>query len=301
MSEEYSIDNIETKVMSILYANIDTTFNQFGLFNKLVKDKFPDMFNTSINPSFKAKFLLVLRNLMTKYDDIKVTKDSGNIYSVVCFSDKNKTDFKNWIPESQCENSTMNLVNTIGSNPNSIPNPNPNSIPNPNPNPNSNSDYSHMLDYIIENNLDEDLNYIDPFDGNTIYHDLVVTKNINRVETLVSSNKFNYFIKNKYDKTPMELCTCQAITNILITGLIKKYVEETENYNTIITSNKNKINELENRVKIFESKEHKNNQINQTSIIDFLWIKIYYNLLIKINITFIGLIIMILVLIFWSK
>ena len=77
--DQLSLESIETKIMSILYANIDTCFNQFALFDKLIKDKFPENYNTTINPTIKAKFLLVLRNLASRYDDISVVK-SNNVF-----------------------------------------------------------------------------------------------------------------------------------------------------------------------------------------------------------------------------
>ena len=81
--DKYPIDEIETKIMSILYSNIDQRFNQFVLFDKLIKDKYPELYETTINPVIKARFLLVIKNLVSRFDDIIVTKDN-NVFSVVC-------------------------------------------------------------------------------------------------------------------------------------------------------------------------------------------------------------------------
>ncbi len=260
--EEFTIDNIETKIMSILYANIDTTFNQFALFNKLIKDKFPEMYNTTINPIIKARFLIVLRSLMSRYDDVKVSKDN-NVYTVVCVSDKDKTEFKTWQSEPDYV-----TVNTEKSNKNSTSqttqNQNTQSVP---------LDYGDMLNYIIENNLTEDMNYVDPFDGNTIYHDLVVTNNVGKITSLVSSNKFNFFIKNKHEQTPIELCTNQSVSNILIMGLMKKYLEEIEQFKKTNETNTSKISTLETTVFKYESIEYKKNLIIDTPISLIFWIK----------------------------
>jgi hypothetical protein len=167
--DSFSVENIETKLMSVLYTNIDTCFNQFTLFDKLIKEKFPENYNTIINPAIKAKFLLVLRNLTSRFDDIKVEK-KDNIYSITCFSDKNNlSNIKNYVPEIKTEyKSDSNSDSNSNSNSYSIP------IPNLNP------EYSDLINYIIENNLSEDMNYVDPFDGNTIFHDLVATNNIDK-------------------------------------------------------------------------------------------------------------------------
>ena len=89
MSTNYSTDDIETKIMSILYAHIDKRFSQFALFSKLINDKFPEFADKPIHPSIKAKFLLVLRTLASRYDDIIVTKEH-NMFYVVCLTNKDE-------------------------------------------------------------------------------------------------------------------------------------------------------------------------------------------------------------------
>ncbi len=253
-TEELSLDNLETKIMSILYANIDTNFNQFALFNKLIKDKFPEMYNTTINPNIKAKFLLVLRNLMSRYDDVKVTKDK-NIYSVVCVSDKNKNDFIQWVSDADVEPQiTINTQNT----------------------PVDSVDYSYMLNYIIDNNLTEDMDYIDPFDGNTIYHDLVVTNNLAKISNLVNTNKFNYTIKNKHGQTPIELATNQPISNILIMGLMRKYIEEVEHLKTVSSEQIKKINTQAATIEYYQSKKYRDSIIIHTNLFVILYHKMLF-------------------------
>ena len=53
-----------------------------------------------------------------------------------------------------------------------------------------------LSNYIIDNNLSDDINYVDPFDGNTIFHDLVITSNIQKITKLISDGKFDFLVKN---------------------------------------------------------------------------------------------------------
>lgn len=252
--DQLSIESIETKIMSILYANIDTCFNQFALFDKLIKDKFPENYNTAINPVIKAKFLLVLRNLASRYDDISVVK-SNNVFSVTCLSDKDKvSNIKNYVPVEETQINQSNFSNvrvTL----------------------NLGLDYSDLVNYIIDNNLDEDISYVDPFDGNTIYHDLVATNNTDKITKLIESNKFNYFVKNKYGFTPIQLTKNQDIIIIISNGLANKYIVETTELKNKIEENNRKTIELENKVVKYESVQYKTQEIIKTKITFVLWVK----------------------------
>ncbi len=256
--DQISIESIETKIMSILYANIDTCFNQFALFDKLIKDKFPENYNTTINPTIKAKFLLVLRNLASRYDDISVIK-SNNVFSVTCLSDKhNLANVKEYTPIVQTPN--VNIMQ--------------NNVSNNQISPNMSLEYNDLINYIIDNNLNEDIDYVDPFDGNTIYHDLVATNNLEKISKLIEANKFNYWVKNKYGFTPIQL-TKNVDTIIMISnGLAKKYTEETTKLNNKITELELKNTQSENKIKLYESKEYKNETLIKTAITYILWTKL---------------------------
>lgn len=252
--DNYSIDNIETKIMSILYSNIDQKFSQFALFDKLIKDKYSELYNTTINPAIKAKFLLVIRNLVSRFDDILVTKEN-NIYSVVCLSNKDKIDsVKNYIQE-QTGTQTVNPNTTQTSS----------TIP---------LDYMDLLDYIVDNDLKEDIDYVDPFDGNTIYHDLIITSNINKIKKLIEVNKFNFFVKNKHNQTPIELTKDQTVSNLLVFGMMKKYSDDIQILNEKIINYQNTIQTLETKVTKYESKEYINDLIIKTNIFEIIWIKL---------------------------
>ncbi len=272
--DQLSVESIEAKLMSVLYAHIDTCFNQFALFDKLIKDKFPENYNTTINPVIKAKFLLVLRNLASRYDDIKVEKNN-NIYSVTCLSDKdNLTNVKNYISDNK---TVLTNTSNITSNSNVINNNSTeiNHSPSIQINSSLGLDYSDLVNYIIDNNLSDDISYIDPFDGNTIFHDLAAVNNIEKIKILVKNSKFDYFVKNKYGFTPIELTNNPETIMCLSVGLANKYIEETAELKSKIEADKAKITQLESKVKIYESKQFKDEMFIKTNIYYVVGIKMY--------------------------
>ena len=225
---EISIDNIETNIMSILYSNIDIKFSQFSLFNKLLNDKYDTSYTNFIHPNFKAKYLLVLRNLIAKYDDIIITKENKNYY-ILCVSDKEKSD--------NCAEYALNMnyMNDIEIN---------------------------VSKYIVDNDIEKEFKYVDPYDGNTIYHDLVLSNNVDTIEKMIKDDIFNHFVFNKKNQTPLELSNNPLMTNIIVMGIYNKILKENEKYNSITSQFKYSLSE-EARVKTIEN----------SSIIDIIKIK----------------------------
>ncbi len=241
---DISIDKIETDMMSVLYANMDMTFTQYSLFNKLVNDKY-DFSNTNlIHPNFKSKFLLIIRNLMSKYDDIKITKDNS-IYNIVCLSSQ---DAK---PKSFTNPKYSKSINVEL----------------------NDNDISEMYDYIYENSLNEYIDWSDPFDGNSIFHELVISNNVKQVERLVQENVFNYTITNNHSQTPVDFIKTPQVAKILTLGLIKnlnqtkeKLTQEKENVNMLV-------NNLNTKMNWYESSEYRDKIINGTGLYDIVLIK----------------------------
>jgi hypothetical protein len=247
---DISIDKIETDIMSVLYTNMDSTFTQYSLFNKLVSDKY-DFSNTntnSIHPNFKSKFLLIIRNLMSKYDDIKITKD-GTTYNIVCLSDKNANTSKFSSPQNS---STENKSNNVELNENDI---------------------STMYDYIYDNHLNEFINWADPFDGNSVFHELVLTKNIKQIERLINENQFNYTITNNHNQTPVDLINSPQIARIMTLGLIKNLNLVKENLNKEKDNVNTLVNDFNKKMNMYESNEYKNKIISETGLGEIFLIK----------------------------
>ncbi len=264
---QVSMDDIETGIMSILYANMGACFNQFSLYDKLIKDKFPANYNTTINPVIKAKFLFVLRNLASRYDDILIAKEN-NVYTATCLADKNDKVTQTINPVQQTSNVQTSNVQTSNVQTSNVQT----SISGP--------EYIDLINYLIDNNIDdkfEDLNYIDPFDGNTIYHDLVITNNLDKIKKLIDTDRFNYTVENKKNLTPIMLSTNQEITSTIINGLTNKYIKDTQMLKTKLIESENKINHLESKVILYESESYKKDMIIQTGINKIVLDKIQYN------------------------
>lgn len=241
--ENVSFDKLETDIMSVLYANMDIKFSQYALFNKVLADKYSDQYTTFVHPNFKSKFILILRNLMSKYNDIQVTKEN-NEYSIMCVSSEKPLEIGKW---KTCAEKAIPLEK---------------------------NDFASMYDYIYDNDMIEYINYIDPFESNTIYHDLVLFQNANQIQKLISADRFNYFIKNSNGKTPIELSESQIITNILSIGLMNKYQLEITKLNSSLDNNLKEIAKSNIKISYLESKEYKKKIIENTSLFDFLYTKL---------------------------
>jgi hypothetical protein len=237
---EISIDKIETDVMSILYANIDKKFTQYTLFNKLLADKYEGQYTNSIHPNFKSKYLLILRTLMSKYDDLNIEKKNG-IYYIICLSSNENIQEKEFYNEE--------MINRIKL---------------------EKSDISNMYDYIYDNNLNEYMGWYDPFDGNSIFHELIINNNIKQTSRLLDENIFNFEIKNNQNQTPIDLINSPEMSNLIITEFVKKIKILTEKYNQEKSNVDNIVYSFNKKVDYYESVEYKNKIISDTSFYNFI-------------------------------
>lgn len=243
---EISIDKIDTDVMSILYANIDKKFSQYTLFNKLLEDKYEGQYTNSIHPNFKSKFLLVIRTLMSKYDDIVVEKKDGSYY-IVCLSFKEDKEEKPLYMEQIAK-----------------------------PNQLCEADISNMYDYIYDNNLEDCMNWSVFSDGNSIFHELILHNNIKQTSRLIRENRFNFEIKNNQNQTPIDLINSQEMGNLIIEEffikimvLSEKCNQEKANVDTLLSGFNKKVDTLiisfNKIINYYESNEYKNKIIYDTS------------------------------------
>jgi hypothetical protein len=243
---DISIDKIETDVMSVLYANMDTIFTQYSLFSKLVQDKYDFNGNNSIHPNFKYKYLLVVRNLMSKYSDIKITRENM-VYNIVCLTN---TDVK------LTELNKKSIYEQILT---------------PNIKLDEN-DISGMYDYIYDNNLCEYINWSDPFDGNSVFHELVLSNNVKQIDRLVKENLFDYSILNSHNQTPVDLIKSVQVAQIIAMGVIKNYNLISKNVKQL-KENVDMLFNYYNDKNYYESNEYKNKIINNTCLYDVIHIK----------------------------
>ena len=139
-------------------------------------------------------------------------------------------------------------------------------------------DYSLFLDYIIDNDLTDLINYVDGIDGNTISHDLVSTSNTKKIIQLIESSKFNFFVLNRHEKAPYQLTQTKEVSDILLNSLASKYQTETSLLNKTIEDNNKTIGQLRDKVILSESYSFKEDIIVDLSIGEILLMKLNYKL-----------------------
>jgi hypothetical protein len=184
-----TLNEIENTIMVVLVGNDSTVFTQYQLFDKVI-DKL-EIKTNSIHNSFKSKFLIVLRNLMSSYDDVKIYREN-NIYKAIYATDN--ITIKNYnsdFPDHHYDQADPFTINELNS-------------------------------YIIDNDMFQEFTYIDQSSGNTIYHDIVSNNNYLQIKKLIDTNKFNYNIKNLNDKTPLDYINDQRVSNLMIKTLFNK-------------------------------------------------------------------------------
>lgn len=211
--QNITFDEINVKLLLILYSNENKLMDQYTLFNLIVEKFRATLPINYVSPDFKSKFLLILRSLMSKNDNITVTK-------------KNNVYYAGFDMQSLTDNYTINY-----------------------------SDYwldkNSLNNYIIENNLEEELDYIDPESGNSFFHDILSSNDINFVEKIIKTFDINYNLKNNADKTPIQCINDVKIAICIINDL------------------NNHLCSIDKRIKNLESKDY----INEISINKFLQLK----------------------------
>lgn len=210
--ENINYDEIENKIMMVLVQNQGKLVDYKLLFSKVI-DRFNRTNTLSIHTSFKYKFLLVIKQLVSKYDDIELIKIDNISYlrfNETKISNVNE-DYSNKIlePEYQTEVSEPELPHE-----------------------------SSLASYIVDNDLFDHF-YING--DTTIYHDLVSGNNYIQINKLLVENKMIIHIKDKYSQTPLDYIKNQEVSNIFIKDLYKK-INNLESKNKELTLILAKIN-----------------------------------------------------------
>jgi len=196
--ENITHEEIFNKMMLVLCANDDVIYNQYKLYDSVL-----EKFNTShifIPINFKYKFMIVMRQLMSSNDDIKVWKENNIYYAIynqdiIIPKETNLIYDTNWL---------------------------------------TNED---LTSYIINNEIKNEFNYKDPETGDTIYHTVLGGINYDLIKKIVDNNNTNnYSIKNNNNKTPIECITDIRVAILVISNLNYK-IEALESKSEIIENN----------------------------------------------------------------
>lgn len=284
--QNIDINKIETDVMSVLYANIDVKFSQYDLFNKLLEDKYDGQYMVQIHPDFKSKYLIVLRNLMSKYNDIKIYKENEK-YIVVCLSDDKNIDLQNLEYYSDVIKKSTNKIvlplsldltnkTETAKQLKTLDLEEQQTLQTNNKININNNDYYNFYQYLWDNNLTEQINWIDPWNGNSIYHELVLSQNTKLISKLIELEQFNFDIKNKNELTPIELAfetDLIDVSKVLTYGLIKQINQTKQKYENEIEKLKSDVKFNISMVEYYSSKEHINFIISNKKLTELLMIK----------------------------
>lgn len=192
-----SFEDIYNKVMLILIANESTLYDQYKLYS-LVIDKFNVNKQDFIPPEFKCKFLITIRQLMSKDENVKVIKTNG-VYQVIYNAP-----------------SDINLKNVYYSS--------------------DWIDESNLNSFIIDNKIE--LNYQDPESGNTISHNLLKTTDFENIKKLLEMSDLKLDIKNNDNKTPIECINNIHVASIIIDNLYKKIEKLEEKVEELVVVSK---------------------------------------------------------------
>jgi hypothetical protein len=190
INENITHDEIFSKVMLVLCSNDGIVFNQYTLYNKVLGKLLVE--SLYIPNSLKYKFILVLRQLMSKIDNVRVDCIGGMYYAVYKSDDVSSTDLDiEIVPEGDIT-------------------------------PSSFVDDIDLSEYILLNNLDEEMMYKNPESGDTVYHHILGGADPVLVKKLIIENDVDYNVKNNKDETPINCIKSIEISNLIISDLNTK-------------------------------------------------------------------------------
>jgi len=242
---ETSIQDIEKNIMTVLYSNTGKLYSQYTLYDEVLT-KF-DVVSEShyVSPRFKSKYMVVLKNLNSNFKDVKLTKElntqTREYFYNVSIPDDEIVNIDSPSKNNENEKLKINTDEII-----------------------QDKDDKYwktrvLFEYLFDNNLYE--SYKSDDDGNTIYHDLILSNSFIIVKKLIEQNKFDFDSKNKLDETPIDLL--HKSSEEMNTLVLKSY----------ITNMKSNIKNLEFTIKYLESSDYTKKIIIDTPIKTILYNK----------------------------
>lgn len=242
--QDLNEEQIYDKLMIILIANEGTIFDQYKLYSKLV-DKL-NLTSAAVPSFIKYKYLIVLRRLMSKSDNIKLTKEKDVYYIVYNESSTSKQNTVSY---------ESSWINRNGFN-----------------------------EYVIENKMKDQINYCDPETGNTILHEVLKDNDINSIKKLINDYNIDYNIKNKSNESPIECIKDINVATVIISDLNSRIINIENNLSIRIIELESKSIQLEGKNTQLEGKITQletRNFIDEYSLTDI--IKVKFNIYLQKN------------------
>ena len=204
--------DLETKMMIILMGRKGQLLSDKYLYNCIL-DKLGYKYGF-ICPNLKPKFFTVLRSLESN-DGIKVIKKNNIYYVVYSDSDKLASYDVNMLKSDYVfDTNETNLSTTCKFSHEYVP---------IKYNPNEVVEYLNKTEPEKFNDcLCLSLSYVDPENGNTIYHDLVRGGSVEIIQKLLKNETMNFTVKNKDGLTPLDYISDMLVARLFINQL---YVE----------------------------------------------------------------------------
>jgi hypothetical protein len=190
--ENITHDEIFNKIMLILCSNNDIVFSQYKLYELVIDKILLTSTSTFIPYNFKYKFIVVLRQLMSNIDNVKVTCVYDVYYAI--YKSEPVIDIE-IISELNLE--TDIYIDTW-------------------------LDKIKFSNYILDNKLNTEIEYKNPESGNTIYHDILGSNDHNAVRKIIDNNDIDYRVKNNNDETPIDCIKSIKVSNLVISNLSLK-------------------------------------------------------------------------------
>jgi hypothetical protein len=183
------VDDIKKSIYKFLIINENQQFNQFQIYQHTLFEL--DIDPKSIEKKFKINFIMTIQQLPSTYNDIYVKcniVNNNKIYTAVYTTDNNVKD-----NDEIQENNDLPQVSEINQ-------------------------------YRYEN---DDIYYIDPITGNTIFHDVILSEDNKTLDKLLKYTNINYLHENIEKDTPIRYIKYgdQKTVNILLELALKEIKE----------------------------------------------------------------------------
>lgn len=217
MSNLANIDyeTIENKIMMVLVQNQGKLLSAYNLYEKVL-DKLDYIKDIKfIDPQFKYNFLITMKSLPAKYDDIEIININKLSYAVFNNNDQEDELINRILPEPPIDRYNLPSKN-------------------------------ETIQYIVDNNL---YKYFYCDNKTTIFHDLVIGSNYLQVDKLLSEKKMKVNVIDNNGKVPIDYIDDLKISNLFIKDLYNK-IEFLENK---IKTFDDKIEIIENKNKYLEN------------------------------------------------